>query len=95
VPRVAVVDRFDCTYIQDVVNIAVSTCTKVINYKSTLCTTATLGAPKKLFRGGLYSEVPPIKLVLILNAGGSDWSLLTGGNCSEVVVNTGLAVLVK
>ncbi len=60
-----------------------------------LCTTATLGTPKKwpLFRGGRYSEVPPIKLVLISDVWGSDWPLLTGGRCSEVVVNTGLTVL--
>jgi hypothetical protein len=37
--------------------------------------------PKKwpLFKGGRYSEVPPIKLVLIWDVWGSDWPLLTGG----------------
>ncbi len=45
-----------------------------------------------MFRGGRYSEVPPIKLVLIWDVWGTDWPLLTGGRCSEVVVNTGLTV---
>jgi hypothetical protein len=39
-----------------------------------------------LFRGGRYSEVPPIKLVLIWEAWGSSWLLLTGGRCLEVVM---------
>jgi hypothetical protein len=62
--------------------------------QSNLCTAATLGTPKKwpLFRGGRYSEVPPIKLVLIWEVWGSGWPLLTGGRCSEVAVNTGLTV---
>jgi hypothetical protein len=55
---------------------------------------ATVGTLKKrpLFRGGRYSEVPPIKLLLIRDVWGSGWPLLTGGRCSEVVVNTGLTV---
>jgi len=62
--------------------------------QSNLSTTATLWTPKKrlLFRGGRYSEVPPIKLVLIWDVWGSGWLLLTGGRCSEVVVNAGLTV---
>jgi hypothetical protein len=62
--------------------------------QSNLCTTAILGTPKKwpLLSCGCYSKVPPIKLVLILDVWGSGWSLLTGGRCSEVVVNTGLTV---
>jgi hypothetical protein len=65
--------------------------------QSNLCTTATLGTPKKqpLFRGGRYSEVPPIKLVLIWEVLGSGLPLLTGGRCSEVVVKTGLTVLLN
>jgi hypothetical protein len=60
------------------------------------CAMATFGTPKKwlLFRGGRYSEVPPIKLILIWDVWGSGWSLLTGGLCSEVVVNTGLTVYI-
>jgi hypothetical protein len=34
-------------------------------------------------------------LVLILDCWGSDWSLLTGGNFSEVFVTTGLTVFAK
>jgi hypothetical protein len=51
---------------------------------------ANLGTPKKrpLFRGGRYSEVPPIQL----DVWGS--GLLTGGRCSEVVINTGLTVII-
>jgi len=63
--------------------------------QSNLCTTATLGTPKKrpLFRGGRYSEVPPIKIVLIWDVWGSGWPLLTGGRYSEVAVSTGLTVM--
>ncbi len=46
-----------------------------------------------MFRGGRYSEVPPIKLVLIWDVWGLGCPLLMGGHCSEVVVNTGLTVL--
>ena len=69
-------------------------CQMKLSIQSNLYTTATLGTPKKrlLFRGGRYSEVPPIKLVLIWDVWGSDWPLLTGGRCLEVVVNTGLTV---
>jgi hypothetical protein len=51
---------------------------------------ATLGASKKLplLRGGCYSEIPPIQLVLIWDV----WLLLTGGRCPEVVINTELTV---
>jgi hypothetical protein len=53
---------------------------------------ATLGTPKKqpLYRGGRYSEVPPINPVFIWDVWGSVWPMLTGGHCLEVVVNTGL-----
>jgi hypothetical protein len=53
--------------------------------QSNLNTTATLGTQKKwqLFRGGRYSEVPLIKLVLNWDACGSGWLLLTGGHCSR------------
>ncbi len=40
-------------------------------------------------RGGRYSGV---NLDLILVGPDGIWSLLTGGRCSEVVVNTGLTV---
>ncbi len=65
------------------------------NHTAKLSTTATLGTPQKaaLFRGSCNSEVSPIKLALIWDAWGSDWSLLTGGCYLEVVVNTGLTVL--
>jgi len=65
------------------------------NIQSNLCTTATLGTPKKrpLFRGGRYLEGPPIKLVWIWDVWGSGWPLLTGGRYSEVAVSTGLTVL--
>jgi hypothetical protein len=58
---------------------------------------ATLGTPKKqpLFRGGRYSEGPPIKLVWIWDVWGLGWPLLTGGYYSEVAVSTGLTVLLK
>ncbi len=74
------------------INLLLPVAQKIV--QSNLCTTATLGTPKKrpLYRGGRYSEVPPIKLVLIWYVWGSDWPLLTGGRCSEVVVNTGLTV---
>jgi hypothetical protein len=57
---------------------------------------ATLGTPKKwpLFRGGRYSEVSPIKLVLFWEVWGSGRLLLTGGRCLEVAVNTGLTVVI-
>jgi len=45
-----------------------------------------------LFRGGRFSEVPPVKLILIWAPWGSDWLLLTGGHCLEVVVNAALTV---
>jgi hypothetical protein len=51
--------------------------------------------PKKrpLFRGGRYSEGPPIKLVWIWDVWGSGWPLLTGGGYSEVAVSTGMTVV--
>ena len=60
----------------------------MFNIQSNLCTTATLGTPKKwpLLRGGRYSKGPPIKLVWIWDAFGSGWLLLTGGRYSEVAV---------
>jgi hypothetical protein len=63
-----------------------------LKVQSNLCTTTILGTFKKwpLDRGGRYSEVPPIKLVLSWEVCGSGWLLLTGGRCSEVVVNTDL-----
>ncbi len=65
-----------------------------LTVQSNLSTRATLGTPKKrpLFRGGHYSKVSPIKLQLVWDVWGSGWSLLTGGCCSEVAVNTGLTV---
>jgi hypothetical protein len=45
-----------------------------------------------LFRGGHYSEVSHIKLVLIWDVWESSWLLLIGGRCSEVVVKTELTV---
>jgi hypothetical protein len=53
--------------------------------QSNLSTTAILGTSKKwpLFK----------RQSLVAGCLGSDWVLLTGGSCSEVVVNTGLTVL--
>ncbi len=67
------------------------------NLQSNLCTTATFGTPKKrpLFRGGHYSEVTPIKIVLLWDVWGSGWPLLTGGRCSEVAISTGLTVFLN
>ena len=63
--------------------------------QSNLCTTATLGTPKKrpLLIGGRYSKGPSIKLLWIWDVWGSGWPLLTGGRYSEVAVSTGLTVL--
>jgi hypothetical protein len=46
-----------------------------------------------LFLSGRYSEVDCEKLLYTLTGWELDGSLLTGGRCSEVAVNTGLTVL--
>jgi hypothetical protein len=61
---------------------------------SNLSTMATLGTPKKcpFYIGGHSVEVFQQKLICYLVWTVLGWPLLTGGCCSEEVVNTGLAV---
>ncbi len=63
--------------------------------KSNLCTTASLGAQKNwpLFKSGRYPGTDREKLLYTLAGWGLGRSLLTGGRCSEVAVNTGLTVI--
>jgi hypothetical protein len=62
--------------------------------QSNLCTTASLGTQKNwpLFKGGRYPGADREKLLYTLSGWGLGRSLLTGGRCSEVAVNTGLTV---
>jgi hypothetical protein len=66
-----------------------------IEVQSNLSTTATLGTPQKwpLYISGRSVKVVQSKLVSKLAWPDLAWPLLTGGCCSEVVVNTGLTVL--
>jgi hypothetical protein len=62
--------------------------------QSNLCTTASLGTQKNcpLFESGRYPGADHEKLLFTLAGWGLGRSLLTGGRCSEVAVNTGLTV---
>jgi hypothetical protein len=62
--------------------------------QSNLYTTASLGTQKNwpLFESGLYPGADREKLLYTLAGWGLGRSLLTGGRCSEVAVNTGLTV---
>jgi hypothetical protein len=67
--------------------------TLILNLQSNLCTTATLGTPKKwpLFKGWpLFRGWSKILGSLFIRAGDSGRSSLTGDRCSEVAVSTGL-----
>jgi hypothetical protein len=44
-------------------------------------------------QGGRYLEGDPQKSVLVMIGWDFGWSLMTGGRCSEVAVNTGLTVV--
>jgi len=44
-------------------------------------------------KGGWYSEVPPIKLVIFFVGWGLGWLFFTGRRCSEKVGYTGLTVI--
>jgi hypothetical protein len=67
---------------------------KKIKVQSNLCTTASLGTQKNwpLFKSGRYPGADHEKLLYTLAGWGLGRSLLTGGRCSEVAVNTGLTV---
>jgi hypothetical protein len=63
---------------------------KAFGLQSNLCTTATLGTWKK---AAVWQRCL-IKLGFRLVVDDSNWPLLTGGCCSQLVVKSGLTVLV-
>jgi hypothetical protein len=65
-----------------------------LSIQSNLYTTASLGTQKNwpLFESGRYPGADREKLLYTLAGWGLGRSLLTGGRCSEVAVNTGLTV---